>query len=203
MSKLEFREGVAALQEMFRSEGDYREAWSADVIAATSRDIYSGWNMVSAWKDIPKARVAAALDAVRNHLLNFLLDLKEQHPEVEDSAANLGSISKDDVSVIVTNNIYGGHNVLASGATVHQQVLQEVMPGDLESLLSALQGAFLPEDLVDKLTDAIAEDEPTRKGGIGAKVGEWLTTLGEKAATSTVATFAAQALLRYYGMAGT
>jgi len=201
LSKLALRSGVAALQEMFRSEG-YKEQWNADMVAAVSNDIYKGMNMISAWKDIPKARVAAVLDAVRNRLLNFLLNLKEQHPEVEAAGANLQSIPKEDVRVNVVNNIYGGHNVLASGGTVHQQVQQGVQPGDLASLLSALREASLPQELISELSGAIKEDEPVRKGVIGPKVLRWLAKVGEKVVTNTAAAFATQALLQYYGLAG-
>lgn len=201
LSKLELRSGVAALQEMFRSEG-YKEQWNADNVAAVSKDIYEGMNMISAWKVIPKARVASVLDAVRNRLLNFLLDLKEQHPEVEAAGVNLQSIPKEDVRVNVVNNIYGGHNVLASGGMVHQQVHQGVEPGDLASLLSALREASLPEELISELSVAIKDDEPVRKGGIGPRVSRWLAKVGEKMVTNTATAFATQALIQYYGLAG-
>ncbi len=199
-SKLELSSGIAGLQEMLRSEQDYQEVWSADAVHAVSQRIYVGMNMFTAWKAIPKARVVAVLDAVRNRLLSFLLVLKDQHPEVETAGTNLQSIPKDDVRVNVVNNIYGGNVVMASGGTVHQQVQQGVKPGDLESLLSALREAALPEGLVDELAIAIGEDEPVRKDGIGPKVSRWLTRLGEKVVTSTAATFAAQALFKYYGL---
>lgn len=202
LSKLELRSGVAALQEMFRSEKGYMEGWNADIVAAVSRDIYEGMNMISAWKAIPRTKVAAVLDAVRNRLLNFLLDLKEQHPEVEAAGVNLQSIPEEDVRVNVVNNIYGGHNVLASGGTVHQQVQQGVEPGDLASLLSALREASLPEELISELSVAIKEDEPVRKGGIGPRVSRWLAKVGEKVVTNTAAAFATQALIQYYGLPG-
>ena len=160
-------------------------------------------NMVSAWKATSKAEIAAVLDAVRNRLLNFLLDLKEQHPEVEGVDADLRSIPEDDVRVSVINNIFGGQNVLASGGTVHQQVHQAVKPGDLASLLSALREASLPEELVSELSEAIEEDEPVRGAGLGPRVSIWLAKVGEKVATSAAGGFAAQALPQYYGLAGT
>lgn len=217
MGKLELRDGIAALQEMLASETDYRENWSPDLIFAMERKIYPTMPLDLAWKVIPKAKIAAVLDAVRNRLLSFLLELKAQHPEVEDADVNLSSVPEDFVRVSFTNIIQGGGNVIASGGTVHQgggnvtasgetvhlQVSQGVTRGDLESLLSALREASLTEEQISELAVAIEEDEPNRAGGIGAKTGGWLARLGEKAATSTVATFAAQALFRYYGIAGT
>ena len=101
---------------MYRSDSEYKWQWPADVIAAVSEDVYDGMNMISAWKVITKPRVAAAIDAVRNRLLSFLLDLREQHPEVEMTGGDLRSIPKeDDVRVSVVTNIYGGQNVVASG----------------------------------------------------------------------------------------
>ncbi len=202
LSKLELRSGIAALQEMFRSEKDYQEHWDADRIAAVSEKLYSDMNMIRAWKVITKSEIVAVLDAVRNRLLNFLLDLKEQYPEVEAADMNLHSIPKDDVRVNVVNNIFGGQNVLASGGTVRQQVHQGVKPGDLVSLLAALREASLPEELISELPVAIDKDKLVPKGGIGPSVTRWLAKVGEKVATNTAVEFATKALLRYYGPAG-
>ena len=202
LSRLELRQGIAAVQEMFKSEG-YREQWSADRIASVSGKIYDSMNMVSAWKEIPRTNLVLVLDAVRNRLLNFLLELREWHPEVDAADVDLRSIPEDDVRVSVINHIYGGHNVLASGGTVHQQVQQAVKPGDLTSLLSALREASLPEELISELSEAINKDEPVRAGGIGPRVSSWLAKVGEKVATSAAGGFAAQAILQYYGLAGT
>jgi len=201
-SKLELRSGVAALQEMLGAEEDYKQVWSGDAVAAVSGDIYSGMNMTSAWNVIPKATIAGALDAVRNRLLSFLLDLKEQHPEVDTAGTNLQSIPKDDVRVSVVNNIYGGHNVVASGGTIHQKVQQDVKPGDLKSLLALLRKASLPEELVSELPAAIEEDEPDRKGGIGPRVSGWLARVGENVLTNVPVAIATQAVLQYYGQTG-
>ena len=201
-SKLELRGGVASIQEMFRSNEKYREQWSADAIAAVAQDIVPEMNMTNAWKDIPRARLAAVLDSVRNRLLTFLLDLKEQHPEVEVADANLQSISKEDVRVSVVNNIYGGQNVLASGGSVNQQVHQGVEPGSLASLLNALRKAPVPEELILELPKAIEEDKSVRSGGLGPKVSRWLANVAEKASAGTAAGFATQALLQYYGLSG-
>ena len=203
MWKLKLRQGVAALLEMLRSETEYVEEWPADLVASVSDDIYQDMTMISARKDVPRARIAAVLDAVRNRLLNFLLELKAQHPEeVETGGAKLQSIPTDDVQVYVVNNIYGGANVVAIGETVQQLVQQGVKPGNLESLLSALREASLPDELVNELPEAIDEDESVRGGGVGPKVSRWLAKVGEKVATSTVAAVAAQAIFKYYEITG-
>lgn len=201
-SKLELQEGAAALQKMMSSETDYQEQWNPDAVAAVANDVLSDMTMISAWMAIPKARIAAVLDAIRNRLLSFLLELKEKHPGVDAADADLKSISKEDVRVSVVNNIYGGQNVLASGETVHQQVQQGLKPGDLESLLSLLRDASLPEELVSELPEAIEKDEPNRKGGIGPRVSGWLATVAEKMVSNAPVAFATQALLQYYGLAG-
>ena len=54
--------------------------------------------MTSAWKEMPQARVAEALGAIRNRLLNFLLDLKEQYPAM-DTDGDLKSIPGDDLAL--------------------------------------------------------------------------------------------------------
>ena len=199
---LELRQGVAALQEMYWSDTDYKWQWPADTIAAVSQDIYHSMNMVSAWTVIPKTRVADVIDAVRNRLLSFLLDLREQHPEVEIAGGDLRSIPKEDVRVNVVNNIYGSQNVVATGGTVHQQAHQGVQAGDLISLISSLRELLIPEDLITELSSAIKEDEPVRKDGIGPKVSRWLAGIGENVATASAVSFVTQAILRYYELAG-
>ena len=83
LSMVQLRSGVRELQEMLSAESEYVEQWPADAIAAVAHEIYESASMYKAWKALPKAKLALVLDSVRNRLLNFLLDLKEQHPEVE------------------------------------------------------------------------------------------------------------------------
>lgn len=173
---------------------------------ATARSIkvgtspHSPFNSSILWKLLPRTDVAGVIDAVRNRLLNFLLALKEQHPEVDVDGGDLKSIPKDDVRVNVVNNIYGGQNVIASGEVVHQQVSQGVEPDDLSSLLSALREVSFPEELIGELLLAIDEDAAVRQGGIGPRVSGWLAKIGGNVATNTAAGFATKAILQYYGV---
>ena len=200
-TNLELRQGVAALDAMFKSEADHQQVWKADAIAAVAGKIYTDMNMISAWMPISKATIAGVLDSVRHRLLNFLLKLKEQHPEVELAGIDFRSIPSEDVRMNVVNNIYGGSNVFASGQAVHQQVRMGVSPGDLESLLSALRASEVPAALVDELASAIEEDSSADAGGLGPKVSGWLARVGERVANNSITALATQALLRYYGIA--
>ena len=202
LSNVELRQGIAALREMHDSETEYVEQWPADAVAAVAGKIYEGANMYRAWKALPKARLAGVLDSVRNRLLNFLLGLKERHPEVETPEADLHAIPHDEVRVNVVNHIFGGTNVFASGGTIHQQVQQGADSETMATLLEALRAATIPEDLLRELQAAIEEDEPERGDGLGPRVSRWLARVGAKAASGTTAAIATQALLQYYGLAG-
>ena len=191
-SKLELRGGVAALLEMHQSDG-YRWEWSADLVASVSNKVFDNMSMISAWKVIPPARVVETLDAIRNRLLNFLLDLKEQYPVVA-ADGDLKSIPEDEIRASVINHFYGDHT------TVNQQIHQGVQAGEILSLLAALRELSISEDLINDLSPAITEDESGVYLGIGPKVFGWLARVSENAATSSAAGIATQAILRFYGI---
>jgi hypothetical protein len=198
--KLRLNLGIAELQEMYSSSEEYTEAWNQDVVALFGDKFFTGYKLMQAWKVIPKARIAYVLDSVRNRLLNFLLSLKDAHPEVESAGANLKSISQEETRINVVNNIWGGTNFVASGEHIQQSASQGVTPGDIESLLQTLKDAGVSVDLSTELIEAINdESDASPAGGIGPKVAGWLSTVSGKvtAAASTVAT---QAVLKYYGL---
>ncbi|MCH7492116.1 hypothetical protein IID19_00800 [Patescibacteria group bacterium] len=198
--KLELRQGVAALQEIHRSDG-YKWGWPADVVASVSKNVYVGMSMLSAWKVIPNSQVAGVIDAVRNRLLNILLELREHHPEVLTAEGNLQPIPKDAIRMLVINNIYGVQNVVEPGGIVNQQIYQRVRTGDLDSLTAVLKELSLSNELLADLSSAISEDEDVRGKGIGPKISSWLGRIAESASTSIV-TIATQAILRFYGLSG-
>ena len=132
------------------------------------------------WKHIPQAEITGVLDTVRNKLLSFLLELKEQYPEVEDADAGLRAILSNEVRISIVNNIFGGNNNLASGQSVQHTVNQNVKQGSIDSLLSVLAEASLPEESIDELRVAISEDESISRDGLGPKVSIWMAKLAEK-----------------------
>jgi hypothetical protein len=200
MSKLRLTASVSSLQEMHNLESTYQESWSADLIALVSSKFYQGMALRMAWKHIPQAEITGVLDTARNKLLSFLLELKEQYPEVEDADAGLRAIPSDEVRISIANNIFGTNNNLASGQSVQQTVNQNVKQGDIDALLSVLAEASLPEESIDELKVAISEDESISRDGLGPKVSIWMAKLAEKIGTNATATLAAQAVLQFYGI---
>ena len=81
---------VAAMESLVRdaSKGSLQEPWNPDLVAYVSHDIYEGMNCMQAWKVIPVSSVVAALDAVRNRILSFVLEIEAESPDAGEAPVN-------------------------------------------------------------------------------------------------------------------
>ncbi|SDZ32285.1 hypothetical protein SAMN05421504_112190 [Amycolatopsis xylanica] len=198
MFRFEFRQPIAELEALIKSDQDKLEApWSGNAIAWVNSQIdrgevtlIEGMYLASARRVVSVGRVISVIDAVRNRILDLALELEKVAPRLDE--ANVQAVAeREQVSavfqtIVNAENAYVGNNQTA----VHYEV--QVIPGDTESLTRFLEGIRgASED--DKL-ELIAAAEAAREAGPDAveedsrlmaamkKVGSVAGKIGQEAA---------------------
>jgi hypothetical protein len=173
---------IASYEGFEKKTGEAVINWPPDLIAMYQTKFMEGFALSQAWQEVPTAMIAGLRDAVRNRLLRFALEIKEELGEAGDRPAN---VPQEKVEAAVINHIYGGVNMI--GGTVNTQIGNiDIREGDLESLKAALLKSRVPEDEVKALEHAISDDAIEGKPTFGKKTAEWLASFGGKVAKAGV-----------------
>lgn len=217
-----FREGldksycmqpIAAYVSLLKTaDGDnLEEQWSPELVAFVGRNIYQYMNCLSAWKVIPNASIVSLVEAVRNRILSFVLEIENEAPGAGEASPTTQPISQEKVTQVFNTTIYGNVGNIAEG---NQQVTQiasiNVSQNDLESLKEYLLSIGIPRNEIKNLEEAIDDDsaEEVRKTkSLGLKVLNWIGLIATKIAKGTVSVaqkvsinLITQAILMYYGI---
>ena len=115
-------ESVAALELLVAqadSDGgtEAAEPWNPDLVAYVSQKIYQGMNCLQAWKVIPITAVVAAIDSVRNRVLNFALEIEAAAPDAGEAPINSSPLPQEMVHQIFNTYIAGDVQNVAAGST--------------------------------------------------------------------------------------
>lgn len=200
--------GIREIEEMAQSKKDLRRAWPAEAVILAREHIQmsGGYTLTEAYQPVTRPVLEGILDAVRNRLLDFLLELQQAHPEVSMSEKAAEQIPPDEVSQIFNVTIFGDHSVIASGKTVTQTVQQDITTNDMGALLALVRKLGVPENDVKDLQSAVEQDGMPQKGELGPKVREWFGRLMGKlssgawqAALQTAPALISKAFAKYYG----
>lgn len=157
---------------------------------------------------VSPSHIAAILDAVRNRILEFALDLEQRGILGEDQ-----TFSKEEKAVAQntqTINVQNMQGIIGNvnESTVSQSVSITVQKGDLDSLDKALRELGIEPSDIDQLKKALhAEPSPPASGNFGPKVAKWLGIMvtraasgGLKIAAGAASSVLAAAINRYYGL---
>jgi len=208
---VEFREGVAKLEEMARPDPEGRDLvsrWSGDLIAQVADKYYQGYRLLEAYMEIPKNAVVGVLDVVRNKALKFALEIEEEAPAAGETSPGTKPVPDARVAQIFNTFIMGGAQNVAVGSPAAVQHAQQIQAGDLNALKRFLIDRGLEEGDVAELEAAIGEDPPSKRDQpLGKRVSVWLGNMATKAASGAwkAGTAAASDLLTaavkaYYGL---
>jgi AbiTii len=189
-----------------RAPGKYVIPWPAGLVVMYQAKFIEDYALNRAWLEIPTSTFPALIDTVRNKVLMFALDLKDDLGDVGD---DIDAVSREKIDSQVVYNIYGGTNIVANSAQNFTQVgTITVNEGDAEALRSALRKLGISESGVSELKAALAEDESVASApSLGQRTKAWLTGIGSKVAEAganiAVETAKAEAtkyLLQYLGL---
>jgi hypothetical protein len=212
---IEFRQGVAELEEVLRmagssETGNLHLSWPADAIAYANQlwrrgevHWYEGMGLMDAHTPISEASVRGVLDTVRTRVLDLALAIESEDPEAGGAAeSTLGPAA---ATHIFNTTIMGGNVALASHDFT--QVL-ETRPESEQDLLTRLKSIGLPEDLLGELREALKADRTSGEGDgePGTRVRAWLGKVamrsgraGGRIATGASGDLVAQLVMKFFG----
>lgn len=156
-----FSQPIASLISLLESAdgGNAQEPWLPDLVALVGRKIYNRLNCLEAWKVIPSNSIAGVIDAVRNRVLNFVLEIEAEAPDAGEAPINSSPIPQEKVNQIFYTKIYGNvQNFAAGNRDVNQDAKIEKSNDKLFSeLLQALSDLKTDKESISQLTVAIEE----------------------------------------------
>jgi hypothetical protein len=210
----EEKSGIKSLEDLTLEQGKGRKSqflipWPANLIAQHATDFLQNYSLMQAWQCIGRNQIVSIIDTVRNRLLDFILNLKEEFPEIEKDDQYSEHIKNETVSQIFQTFVLGDNNVVASGSNISQRVKMKVRENDLDSLMDYLHSLNIATEDTHKLRMAIEKDGvPKQKDLLGQGVKRWILNQTETAldrATTTaygvISGLIVQALCMYYGWA--
>lgn len=116
--------------------------WPANLTARYQTKFIRGYTLNRAWQEIPHSSIVSLVDTVRNRVLRFALELRQELGDVSDDPTTLPA---EKVDQYVTNYIFGGNNVFSGTTNGVTQIGNIVVAkGDLTGLNGASALAMLP-----------------------------------------------------------
>jgi hypothetical protein len=175
----QFLSGVAQLElEAASAANTFIISWPSDDIARYGEQIYHGMTCIEAHVEITPRTIAGALDTIRNRVLTFSLELWREDPEAGDaSAARQPAVEPERVNQIFHTYLLGEVGAVnIGGGQIDQTMNVTVVPGDIESLRTALADLGITRDVVGDLEQALADDAASEggPGALGPATATWL-----------------------------
>jgi hypothetical protein len=161
LSHVYLTQPMAALESLVaESENNtIHEPWNPDIVAHFGMKIYQGMNCMQAWKVIPTNAIVATVDAVRNRILNFVLEIESESPDAGEAAMNSNPVDQEKVSQIFNTYITGDIQNFATGNTNATQTvtINKGAEALFNDLLSAIQSLDEKAENLDELTDSVKQ----------------------------------------------
>jgi hypothetical protein len=168
-----YEEGTSKWKGDGSGGGKFAMDWSPDLIVRYQEKFIPGYALAQAWQELPTGALISIVDTVRNRLLRFALELREELGVVDDTPQG---VPREKVDKAVNNYIFGGTNIIAGTASNFTQIGNaEVHPGDFGSLAGALAKLDISGQEIDALKHAIEEDKT-----FGVRTKAWLAKVGGK-----------------------
>ncbi len=188
-----------------QGEGEFVINWSPDLIVLYQTKFIPYYALAQAWQELPLGTIVALVDSVRNRLLRFALELREELGSVSDDPKELPPAKVDQA---ITTYIFGGTNVITGTARDFTQIGSiQIGQGDLVGFSNALRTLGIPQQDIEEVTQAVLEDGKPKGKSVGKKLAGWMTSMGGKLGEAglKIGTGAAQQLvtqwlMQYWGL---
>ena len=159
--------------------------WPADLTLMYQSKIIHGYSLNRAWQEIPQSALIGLIETVRNRVLKFALEIKDELGLVSE---NIDALQPAKVDQMVINNIYGGHNIISATARdITQFGNIEIHKGDFLALESALKKVGLDQVEISKLKEALDSDDAEQglqpSSTFGHRVSDWFKEVAGKLAS--------------------
>lgn len=196
-----FVNGVGTIEGLLSGNMNDRlaEVWPADFIANHASEFYENYNLLQAYKLISRSDVIGLLEAIRNKVLEFVLELQEELPDLREEA-----ISEEDnksvVQRIVNTYIYGDGNRIATNChDVDQSIMLQVGKGNWDMLSATLTELKVSKSDQMDLKKAIESEPPQGPQKLGGRVSAWLGRVLAKVGTASAAELIVKGIGYYCG----
>lgn len=186
---------------------DAQFPWNPILTTKYQRKFFKDSDLVlnRAWQLIPGSVIIGLLETVRNRVLRFALDLKD---ELGPSIPTVANIPSEAIDRSVVNHIYGGNITIASHAENFTQISQtNVNEGNFAELEAALSNLGITKEGLIALTSDIATDKQSGQTTIGPKTKDWLSNIGKymakegaKAGFDLAKKAATKWIMQHYGL---
>ncbi len=203
-------QGIGSISQMIEeSNQTIRVPWPADVLQYIGQgDIYDGYYLVQAVRNVPTTSIQELLDQVRNRVLNFALELESLNPKAGEAMTDINKGTTAKVKTIFNTVIKGSVQNLAQASESFSQSSQiGISKGDFEALSAKLKECGVESKDLKQLKAAISVDEVRGEKKLGDKVSAWLGSMMVKASSgigsvgSQVATSViADSVKAYFGL---
>jgi len=201
LSRSCFMDGVGTIEGLLSGKKDDRlaEVWPADFIGAHASKFYEGYNLIQAYKLISRSDVTGLLEAMRNKVLEFVLELEERLPDLREDVVT-DRDNQSAVQKIVNTYIYGDGNRVASACgDVDQSVYMEMAKGNWEMLSACLTQLKVSKLDQAALKKALKEEPPQSKTNLGSKVSAWMGRILVQVGAGSAAGVIANGISNYCG----
>ncbi len=209
-TRMEIRYGVGEIEaSAIQAENDtLRLQWPAEAVMLAREHVpmSDGSVLVEAWQPFSQSEFVGILNQIRNHLLDFLLELQQINPDVLESEDALRAVSGEKVQSVIQTIVYGNENTVATGTEFTQTVTRKVVSGDTQSLIDHLRSVGLDRDSLVELETAIEQDGDRQQKPLGKNVKSWIGKMVVKAmdgtwkvAMATAPDLLKAALSQFYG----
>jgi hypothetical protein len=193
--------------ERMSKEEEGKHFWPPEVVMLAHKYLPLRGTLIEAWNPLPTYLLEGILDAVRNRLQEFALELDTVQPGVLADFDLAAGIAAARVEQVFNMTIHGGSNTIAAGNVVTQQVGSQVITGDMASLEKELQKLGVPLPEIEELREAIETDDQPEAKEFGPKVQNWLgkaiTKMAQgswKTVTDAAPKLIVKALIHYLGL---
>lgn len=187
--------------------GDLQMPWPPKYIKACSDKFFQGYELVTAHKVVSRSCMKHVLEAVRNKLLSFVLELRDKYPEAAETDKSLSSVPIDGSKAVFNTFIVGNGNTTSVAQQNTAISVDSVKMNDLDSLAAFMKALGIPAASTDELIQSVEEDNiPKDATTVGTKVGTWIKRTAKQLASGTLklagavtAEIIVKAISAYYG----
>ena len=177
------RDNAAALEAITKSEEETLRIKHLPELTELLKKHFepeSAVGLTETYQLVPKYVCSGILDSIKNRLLDFVLEMKENN--VNPDEPNSMGTDPELVRGAVVNHIYGNNNTVAIGDQISQQI-NLVQNGDINSLFEQLREYEVPNEDLEELKNAIFAEPDAEPGKLGPKVSRWIGGMMTKAAS--------------------
>ena len=133
--------GVGEIESLLMSgERTLQRPWPADV--AHKLQVAEGYVCMQAWEEVSSASLAQVLEACRNRLLIFILELSDKYPALVETTKAITQSQAREVKDLFMTNVYGGihgSNVAMDKAKIETATVNNSEAINLQDLAELLQ----------------------------------------------------------------